>query len=451
VIDGIILVVIDCLRADHVSAYGYQRETTPTLDALANEGILWEQAYSTSSWTKPSVASILTGLYPSAHGAFEGVKRGRGRDSLTTDRLKTGAPTIATQLSQAGWKCGAFLNNAQLGEFAGLSRGFDSYNASMGKADNILAGLKDWLVQEENAPHFAYLHFLEAHWPYKPRRRHVAQFGGNRDTNCFSTLSARDYGKLRREIKRGQRSLSDDEITQMVQMYDASVRRLDGKIKILRGMLNDLGSSDRYAIVVTADHGDEFMDHGAIGHGHTLYDEITHVPLIAHIPGRKRGSRRPRPVSLVDLGGLIFSLAGVGDNGPTSDILMGEDRARPVFCELRTGRRYQQTLRTEFWKIHRTCLFDMEAAGGPSNATPRQLFGEYAREVTYELYDMLRDPGEKTNLADCADTSGVLKNHINMLDRHWRQLDCPYEESASSEVSIDRELVGRLERLGYLD
>ncbi len=450
-IEGIILVVIDCLRADHVSAYGYHRATTPTIDVLAAEGVLWEQAFSTSSWTKPSVASMLTGLYPSAHGAFEGVKRQRGRDAAMTDRLKVGAPTIANQLTQAGWRCGAFINNAQLGEFAGLDGGFEHYDACAGRADRILSELKAWLTRDTGSRNFAYLHFLEAHWPYKPRRRHVAEFGGNRDTNCFSGFSARDYGKLRREIKQGTRTIADDEITQMIQMYDGSVRRLDGKIKKLRGMLKELGLSDRYAIVVTADHGDEFLEHGTIGHGHTLYDEITHVPLIAHVPGGSRGVRRSRPVSLVDLGGLLLSMAQVENTDSTCDLLNDEDHARPVFCELRTGRRYKQSLRTEFWKIHRKCLFDVDAPDAPAHATPRQLFKSHAREVSYEFYDMLRDPRETTDLAGRESTAAVFKSHVHQLDRFWRQLHCPCEESASSEVSIDVELIGRLERLGYLD
>lgn len=112
---GILLIVVDCLRADHVSAYGYRRATTPTIDALAEKGTLWEQAYSTSSWTKPSVTSLLTGLYPSEHGVFLGVKRSRNRSSATTDSLRTDRLTMAELLRAHGWRCGAFINNAQLG------------------------------------------------------------------------------------------------------------------------------------------------------------------------------------------------------------------------------------------------------------------------------------------------------------------------------------------------
>src|SRR3990172_5346248 len=113
---GIMLVVIDCLRADHVSCYGYERPTTPTIDSLAQHGLTWRNAHSTSSWTKPSVASLLTGLYPCQHGVLRGVKRSKGRTGLATDVLACESPTIAEVLSNSGWRCAAFSNNVQLEE-----------------------------------------------------------------------------------------------------------------------------------------------------------------------------------------------------------------------------------------------------------------------------------------------------------------------------------------------
>ena len=126
----------------------------------------------------------------------------------------------------------------------------------------MLEKLGRWFEQDRDRPFFAYLHFLEAHWPYKPRRRHVAMFGGDRGANCFRDYSARDFGLLRRAVSRKQRVLNDDELAQMVQMYDGAVRRLDGKIKVVGGMLEELGIRDRVAMVVTSDHGEEFRDHG---------------------------------------------------------------------------------------------------------------------------------------------------------------------------------------------
>ncbi|MEK6677087.1 MAG: sulfatase-like hydrolase/transferase, partial [Planctomycetota bacterium] len=230
---GILLIVIDCLRADHVSRYGYDHPTTPTLDELASRGTLWTRAHSVSSWTKPAVTSLLTGLYPREHGAYQGIKRSKGRSWATTDVLVTAQPTLAESLTAAGWRCGAFLNNAQLDEFTRLNRGFERYTSDAGQADRLFGIFEEWLRAKPGNPWFAYLHLLEAHWPYKPRRRHVALFGGNRDTNRFREFSARDFGRLRHSVHQGEKNLTDNDREELIQMYDGAVRRLDGKLRTL--------------------------------------------------------------------------------------------------------------------------------------------------------------------------------------------------------------------------
>ncbi len=462
---GILLIVIDCLRADHVSAYGYPRKTTPTIDALAENGVLWESAHSTSSWTKPSVTSILTGLYPSEHGSFEGVKRRRNHEAVTTDRLGNIPQTLSEQFTGAGWRCGAFINNAQLGEFAGLNRGFDTYIPNAGKADNLIGLFEKWLENAPETPSFGYLHFLEAHWPYKPRRRHVAMFGGDRDTNEFSPYSAREFGELRREVTRKQRTLDDAQMTQMIQMYDGAVRRLDGKVKLLKAILEKLGVSDEFAIVVTADHGEEFLDHVSIGHGHTLYDELTHVPLIAQIPGGPSGVRVDGPVSHVDLAGTLLGMAGIENQGASRNLLSADQPPRPVFGELRMGRRYQQFARSARWKLHRTCKFEPTNGEIVRGESPRRLFASCAQNIELQLFDMLRDPMEQRNLANDAKYSGILKTHINDLDRWWSGIETPDgdvslsggdgslsgEGAVAGEVEIDEKVIQRLYDLGYID
>jgi len=326
----VLLIVIDCLRADHVRAYGYDRETTPTIDRLAAEGTLWEKAYSASSWTKPSVTSLLTGLYPSEHGAFEGIKRSKGKHRVTTDVLSSYRPTLAEMFSRNGWRCGAFINNAQLGEFSRLDRGFDRYVPNAGKADHLIGLFRSWLEEDVDKPFFGYLHFLEAHWPYKPRRRHMRMFGGDRDTNCFRDYSARDFGKLRRAVSRQQETLSEQQLAQMIQMYDGAVRRLDGKVKLLLAMLKERGLDDRVSVVVTADHGEEFLEHGRIGHGQSLYEELTHVPLVAWSPGERGGIRRGEMVSHVDLGGTLLTMAGVEHDWSGCDLRSAAGPSAPV-------------------------------------------------------------------------------------------------------------------------
>ena len=376
---AVLLIVIDCLRADHVSSYGYHRETTPTIDRLAERGVSWDFAYSASSWTKPSVTSLLTGLYPTQHGAFQGIKRSRNRATVVTDILRSSEPTLAECFTKAGWRCGAFINNAQLGSFTKLDRGFDQYEPTAGKADNLIDLFAKWLERDIDTPAFGYLHFLEAHWPYKPRRRHIAMFGGDRDTNHFRDFSARDYGRLRRDISHGEATLPPEHLEQMIQMYDGAVRRLDGKIKIVLDLLKKLGLHDETAIVLTADHGDEFLEHARLGHGQSVYKELTHVPLIASIPGGPAGTRIAEPVSHLDLPQTLLAMAGAKETIAGHDLLDGRGDTSPAISELRIRRRYEQCLRHGDWSLHRKYKFEVEAESINDRRSPRQCFRTFSQ------------------------------------------------------------------------
>ncbi len=447
---SILLLIIDCLRADHCSAYGYSRPTTPTLEDLAKRGILWEQATSASSWTKPAVASLLTGTYPTEHGAFQGVKRSRGQAGAVTDAIRAGMPTLAERLSACGWRCGAFVNNAQLGEFSGVHRGFSDYHPAAGKADHLIERFRDWLEAEPERPFFAYLHLLEAHWPYKPRRRHMQLFGGDRDTNCFRDFSARDYGRLRKAISRGEATLSASEREQMVQMYDAAVRRLDGKLKALVRLLEHLNLLDRTAVFVTADHGEAFLDHGRIGHGQDLHEELVHVPLVASIPDGPCGVRRPEPVSLVDFAPTVADLVGFEFPG-SGESLMAPAADRPVFAELLTGRRYTQAIRRRQWKLHRELLFDPSRPDEGSRGSPFSWTCTRPFQVRHQLYDLAQDPGEQVNLADRPDCAGRRAELVARLERWWHEAGSAFEEDPLNEVDIDASVMQRLRDLGYID
>lgn len=454
---GIIVVVIDCLRADHCSAWGYGRATTPTLDKLAAGGIRWTSAQAASSWTKPSVTSLLTGRYPSEHGVYEGIKRRRlqpaaaGDDGrwhtdriVTTDVLPERIPTVAERLSALGWRCGALINNAQLGQFSGLSRGFECYQPTAGKADMILAALGDWLDAEPDRPFFAYLHLLEAHWPYKPRRRHVRAFGGDRDTNPFAAYSARDFGRLRRAISRGQAALSEQELHDLVVLYDAAVRRLDGKLKLLLAALEQRRLRDSVALFVTADHGEEFLDHGRIGHGQSLYQELVHVPLVAQVPGGPVGQVVESPFSHVQLPELWMSLARA-DSETAGHHLLTAAPNRPVVSELRVRRRYEQALRDGRWKLIRRYRFADDAARGRS---PRALVRDGQARVELELYDLQRDPHEQHDLSRDPRYAETLRRLVAQLDAWWDDLEVAQE---SCEQQVDRDLEQRLRALGYVE
>lgn len=448
---GIVLIVIDCLRADHVSGYGYSRATTPTLAKLAEHGMLWEKAFSASTCTRPAVTSLLTGLHPSRHGMFQTVRRDKHRTPSVTSCLRRDIPTLAEAFAATGWRCGAFLNNVQLEAFTRLDRGFDTYLATAGKADAQIRRFLGWLSEDSQRPFFAYLHFLEAHWPYKPRRRHVAMFGGDRDQNRFRDLSAKDFGKLRRAIHAGRSTLSPAELIDLELLYDGAVRRLDGKIKAMLRSLDELRLRKDTAIVVTADHGEEFMDHASIGHGHTLYEELTHVPLIAAVPGGPECVRIGTPVSLVNVPATLLSLAGVNHGLPGTDIMDGRIAADAVVSELGGRHRFLQSIREHRWKLHRK--YDFPKCDGPldSASSPNQWLSMRPHRLQNELYDLATDPGEHNNLAGREDTQMELQRLTTKLDDWTQQGAIDSMEPGSDFTEIDERVVRRLRDLGYVD
>lgn len=447
--ENVILVVIDCLRADHVGAYGYGRPTTPRLDRWADQGVLWERAHSTSSWTRPSVTSLLTGLYPTQHGVQRGVKRRDSQQPATTFSYRAAHLTLAERFQRRGWRCAAFCHNEQLAPFSGLQRGFDVYRWDLRGADAILAALGEWLSSEPQRPAFAYLHFSEAHWPYKPRRRHVALFGGDRDQNPLYERTGRDLGHLRLALRRGETTLSEGEIKQLTQLYDGAIRRLDGKLAALEHLLDEFGCAERTALVVTADHGDEFLDHGAIGHGHTLYEELTHVPLVLRSSDGRRGLRIPQPVSLVDLADTLVRLAGLEDEAGRRDLLQPGAATGAVVSELQLGRRYVQTLHDGDIKLHRRYRFEIDPA--TCKLSPARLRRSAPFAVSDRLYDLASDPGEKNDLAVGADHAQHKARMGEALDRWWQEASVLESEPADSEVAVDEVVVQRLRDLGYLE
>jgi len=447
VIRHVVLIAIDCLRADHVSCFGYARPTTPTIDALAAEGVVWRNAHSACSWTKPAVASLLTGLYPSQHGAFQGIKRSKLRPIVTTDILATTQPTLAETFSSGGWRCGAFINNSQLDTFTRINRGFETYVPRAGKADRLLAQYDAWLDRADGVSTFAYLHFLEAHWPYKPRRRHMTMFGGDRDTNHFGSFSARDYARLRRAISRGEETLSDDLLVQMIQMYDAAVRRLDGKIKLVLKTLKDRGLLDASLIVVTADHGEEFLEHGMLGHGQSLYDELTHVPLIARIPDGPKGLVLDDPASLTQIPCTLLKAAGLKHALDDVDLL---DPSEFAYGELQIRNRYTQVMHGKRWKLHRRIRFNVPPDEDVLGKTPHELFGAYPSTSTLELYDLDADPREQTNLADRDDAASKLNEMVAALDQWWNRCVERCAPTGGQEVPIHDEVIRRIRDLGYI-
>ena len=304
---NVVLVCMDTVRADHLGCYGYDdRDTTPFLDALAAESLRFSDASATACWTKPSVPSILTGTMPMQHGVY----RGSARDEAGTfsDVLPDEAKTLAEAFHERGYQTGAFIKNSQLRPGLGFEQGFDVYKDKAGDAREIRWRANDWLDDRDEArPFFLYLHYLDAHWPYPIPDEYAGKFS---EMEIVERIRSGDWRALRDAVNHGETELSAEDLGALLALYDGAIRYIDDELARLWKRLEREGLAENTILCVMADHGEEFLEHGKLGHGHGLYENLLDVPWILHVPGTPASVIESR-VSLLDLYPTLLSAAGI--------------------------------------------------------------------------------------------------------------------------------------------
>lgn len=318
---NVVLIILDTVRADHLSCYGYDRSTSPTIDSLSSCGTLWLEARSQAPWTMPSHASIWTGLSALAHGT----NHIGGIDGFDLG-LDTSLPSLPVVLSNAGYETAGFMNVALLGPDFGFDVGFDWYDCD-GSGDRTARATVDAFLayldgRDCNSDLFCVIHFYDAHAPYDPSPPFDTAFT-SRGVNGISRWKRTDSGEL----------LNPDDCQHLVDMYDSEILFVDTELSRLFGGMRSRGYGENTLFVITADHGEEFLDHGRVSHGHALYEEQIHVPLVMCGPGIDEGVVSETPAALMDLMPTVISYLNVGFQGSTEgvDLLSGAaDSARPI-------------------------------------------------------------------------------------------------------------------------
>ncbi len=398
----IVVVVIDTLRADHVGLYGHERATTPGMDALAEQGVWFSRAYSHSGWTLPSVTSLLTGRLPHEHGV--------GRDPRQVDRfgcLGAQTPSLPELLTPVGYRCGAIINNTFLAPEFGVHRGFHDYDyvgATKERhrtAKESVSRAIEWLADQSN-PAFLLLHVMEPHLLYAPPEEVRGTFA-DPEVPLVEMPFAEDEVIL--ALRSGQRILEPAELDYLEAVYDEEILAVDRALVRLFDHLK--GRSDRdTAIFVTADHGEEFFDHGSVEHGHTLYSELTRVPLVLHAPGVS-GGRVDTLVQHVDVFATILRLAGVdlppGARGTDlRDLVRGESPARVSLSENVLYGPPRVSLVTETHRLQVNLMsrqaevWTLDSSGMERERLSGDAMNQQARELTRQLQDLRGDlsPGK---------------------------------------------------------
>lgn len=315
---NLVLITIDTLRADHLDLYGYERETAPNLRDFAAGGAVFETSISQAPATQLSMASMLTGLWPWSH---EDALSPRPQGSPF---LRSGFATLAERLGSSGWATGGFVANIALREREGYAQGFQRWDQSAaeigsGGIEHVLDPALAWLATVRE-PFFLWLHAIDPHHPY-----HFADPAPWEDASTPEFARFRDEWAARTVWEQTMRldavldgaALDPAETAYLVGRYDAEIRHADAGLARLFAALRARGATDANTlIVITSDHGEEFLDHGGMLHSRSLYDELLHVPLVVRGPGVPAGARVAEQVRSVDIAATLLDAARL----PTDDL-----------------------------------------------------------------------------------------------------------------------------------
>ena len=448
---NVVIFLIDTLRADRVGAYGYPKPTTPTLDALAAEGVLFENAHSPSPWTLPTVPSLMTSTFACEHGVIS-----------NGQRVGSGLETMAERFQKLGYHTASFYANNFAGALTGMQRGFDeSTKVPFVDARRI----DEWLRRRpQDKPFFLYLHNIEPHNPFNARPWLVREFGDvpretvGRINRLIVQYRAMLRAHVREQVPAGTLDLSDgirrvekelDALREpYLVLYDAVVRFADQRLGEVIERLKAAGLWEDLIFIVVSDHGEEFGDHGGYQHSQSVYQELAHVPWIMKLPGKQSaGMRIADVVTLVDVLPTVFDLLGRDD-------VIGAARGRSLVPLLHDASPRAPGFVVTSIRHNRDRYFkDWALTRGEINIAVR--LGSWkgiwnVQPDTFELYDLASDPGEQRDIAaEHAELVSQMRAHVKSWYEHCAQV----AQRAEGEglKGVDPRVLRELAAMGYVD
>ncbi|WP_442905050.1 sulfatase [Haloarcula sp. CGMCC 1.2071] len=413
---NIILLSADALRADHLSCYGYHRETSPVLDEFAEESIRFTNAYSASSHTREAVPALLTGEYP---------------DVAINDSYRLATETIASQLSEAGFATGGFHSNPFVSRAYGFDQGFDTFdddlhfgqhklvalaqraldklrNRHYARAEEINERSLSWIDSlDSDEPFFLWNHYMDTHGPYEPPGEYATLYADKE-------LSGRDAQSLYQRAIDEPESITEEERQLLIDLYDAEIRYNDEYIGEFLKELQSRSLLEESLLVVTADHGDAFGEHGYYEHPRYLHDEITHVPLFVREP---EGTDKTveTPVSTLDIVSTFKRIVGQDIDSRRVSLLdqLGVDRT--VFLQARGEDEHSHIRRYALRTQEGSCFCERDRGSGSIE------FGECSNRSLRE----------------------DLEAHVT------KRVQLESNGEAAAEDEVDEEIERRLSALGY--
>jgi arylsulfatase A-like enzyme len=448
---NIVLIVIDTLRADHLPIYGYSRETAPVLGDLARRSAIFTRMYAQSASTKPSIATMFSSVYPSVHNVHD-----------THDFVSDSLTVLAEVLRAAGYRTFGVSANTNVSPTFGYSQGFEEFRVwktesalrltSMGRVlEEILGSTRlarllgerreivpraemiteltlDWVSRNARGPLFLYTHYIDPHFPY----RAPAPYGARFDHRRQAPLRAGGVDPLLLLAPGNDR----DRVARTLDQYDGEISYADHHVGRLLEGLRKRGVLDDAIVIVTADHGEEFFEHGKDGHGKSAYEEVLRVPFLVHWPARIAPATIEQPAGLIDVMPTLLALLGIETQADMQGIslapalLQSPDppAGRRLFAQVVSG------------------SFTLEMVFDGRHKLIRHVRGP--REGEEELYDLARDPLERTNVAaQLSAARTALREDLQGFNTFVRQGG---RVAAERLKTLDRATERALRSLGYI-
>lgn len=457
---NVLLISVDMLRADHVSCYGYPQATSPSIDALAKEGVLFEKNFASSSWTLPSHAAIFTSLPDSLHGCTD------------TDRsLDPSAVTLAERFQAQGYETAGFFSGAYLHPAFGLGQGFEryvdctSYAAMMdGKptsewamnkdvmeashrddpAAQTFAAFQGWLGQRSKKPFFAFVHLWDVHFDFTPPPPYDTRF----DPSYQGPIDGKNFFFDNERYKPG---MDPKDLKHLLALYDGEIAWTDSVIGKIRAELEKQGLLEDTVIALTSDHGTEFFEHGSKGHRMTLYDEVLHTPLVLRYPKSLPKGQRVSELSRgIDLGPTLLEVAGF----PAPQDVYGQSLLAMLAVTGAPGKASAAAPRGSAKIVPRT-VSELQSLTLNERAVRTQkwkLVDDIAGQDHW-YFDLTKDPGEATPLRDFASDLGKkaeagYQDEVDLMNAYSESHPVPAARGAAPS-NPPEEIQRRLRELGY--
>ncbi|MBW2535539.1 MAG: sulfatase, partial [Deltaproteobacteria bacterium] len=428
----VVVVLIDTLRADRLASYNPEtRVRTDHLDRLAKEAVLFERCTTPENWTKPAIASLLSGLYPETH-----------RTKGDRDTLPASVVMASEHFRELGFATAGFVANGYVSGKFGFEEGWGTWTnyvreGKRNRAQFVVDDAVAWLGRRPaGKPFFLYVHTIDPHVPYIPPKDYWREY----DPAPYNgPVSPTQTAKLLEQVKTGKVKLNERDKIRLEALYDGEITYHDDHLARLYEALDRAGLLDDTLLVVTSDHGEEFFEHGSVGHGHSLYEELLHVPLYVRLPGAAAGQgiRVPHEVSLTDVLPTACEVAGVECPDGV------EGRSLVPLLEGAVTDRWPSVGFSDF-------LVGQRAAR----------MGRYKliyRGLNPYLYDLETDPRETEDLREKLPVAYAALR--DALGRHQRRFvgvvaeGKPVRKQAAHEAGkavIDPETKKQLEKLGYM-